>query len=378
MKNSLLILALLTTSILSNSCNVLDSVGVGSDCPVNLVKRNFYSNSNDQEVGIFFEAYDCNDEPVDIQISDIRGYEIVSGDRKELRTETQANLYPIEGDYLNSVVLVLDTSGSITQDSNVFNTLKSSAKSFAQSVLSSDNTVMSVVIFDGRRQAYLGSTQSGTNLFVNYSDIAGYLDSLACGQPMNHTGDILCVDNSTNLYNAVLGGADIALAIELFVKREGYLAQDGTYAGNVVTFTDGRDEANYESLSTVLSGISNNSEKLNFYTIGLKSADIDTDTLKKLGPDGYFEASDLSKLTKTFNDLARKLKAIANNLKRFAYCTATRNGSVRFVLKHLDSGNEIQEGFSANIKGLGCNLRNTNKMKPLKTLENASIKNPLK
>ncbi len=326
-------------------------------CPLTMISKGAYSDKNSQEVGVIFEAFDCDNNPVGITASDVTGYEVIGGERKPLRTESKAAFYSIKGKYIAAAILVLDTSGSIVQNSGVFSKLKSAAKGFAQKLLSGSDAMVSVVVFDGRQYAFLASLPSGQNVFSKYSEVSTLIDGLNCGAVINAVGpDKLCEDSSTNLYNAVLTGADLSKTLKNFVIQEGIIPADGIYSGNVILFTDGTDEANYVSLAQAKSGIAQNSSFTNFFTIGLASADINPDILKQLGPDGYYSADNESQLASQFDQIASRLNKLANNIKRYAYCTATRNGNVTFELVHNESGEKLTYNFNAGTKGVACNL----------------------
>ncbi|MBL7665344.1 MAG: VWA domain-containing protein [Bacteriovoracaceae bacterium] len=328
-------------------------------CPLTLTQRGAYSNANNQEVGVVFEAFDCNNEPFTITNADITGYETVGGEQKPLRSETKAALYSIKGTFAASAILVLDTSGSITQDATVFNQLKSAAKAFAQKVLASESQYVSIIVFDGRQYAFLVTTATGRNVFKNYSEVATVIDGLVCGANINPQGDKLCADSSTNLYNAIIAGAQVSQSLKSYFIQQAVIPSNGIYRGNVILFTDGTDEANYVTLEQAKNVISQTSSETNYYTIGLASSDINSSVLKQLGPDGYFAAESGSMLAAEFDKVAVKLNKLANNIKKFAYCTATRNGTVTFELIHNSSNEKISYMFNANNKGTGCPLGTT-------------------
>ncbi len=227
-----------------------------------------------------------------------------------------------------STVLLLDMSGSIIKSGNL-PALQQAAKAFVQSI--SQGQSVALYTFDGRPKLQL--LQDFTN---NTSTLQSKIDSLS---------NYKIVDTSTNLNGAIIQGLGV------LQSRQESMNPGVLFAGSLVVFTDGTDQAAYHSDEDAEQAASSSS--FNVYTIGL-GGEVDDQHLKAVGKDGSYFARDVSRLTSAFANAATDIKAMANSYYILAYCSPKRAGHHTLELSLRGADGHANFDFDAGgFKG-GC------------------------
>lgn len=243
--------------------------------------------------------------------------------------------------FLHNTLLVLDLSGSVTNNSLA--ELKDAAKAFIDETMpmdASDVYSMSIYWFDGSDSLYqlVADTRDNTVLKAG-------IDNLNAG---------MSNDNSTDLYGAVLKSQVVAEDRIAYFQQ-----QDIIHAVSVVVFTDGTDRAGRHAKDDALNAVRSASTGISYFTIGL-GAEIDQPVLEEIGSAGHVFASDRNELTVKFREIAGLVWAEANSYYLFEYCTPKRDGSgvneLRLEVRKDNKKGAEDTSFDATGFGGGCSL----------------------
>jgi hypothetical protein len=233
-----------------------------------------------------------------------------------------------ERDFTTYTLLLLDLSDSIRR-SGALPSLVEAAKTLVDIVFDSSGSSahrIAVYWFDGGAeiQNALGST-----VFTADKDlIKNAIDNLPAS-----------LDRSTNFFGAVIAGIKVLDA----ALKEGATQ---IARGNLVVFTDGRDNANRARLidaQRVVFGrvpvpgapdSQNDSKPLRSFTIGL-GGEIDVDVLKSIGRTGFRQAAQIGELQETFEGIASRIRDEANSFYLLEYCSPKRAGTHRLTVEAL-------------------------------------------
>ncbi len=273
-------------------------------------------------------------------------FDIYENDRLISSFESQQNVLPKTGQFRYSIVLLLDMSGSIVASENL-EALKEAAQSFVESVMFEAEDArfgeieMSIYWFDG---------QSDIQSLVSFEPDP---EMLVTG--IEEVNESITVDNSTNLYGAIIQGMDV-----IETRLNSVLNQSIITAGSVVLFTDGTDQANRESRSAALRAVDDAEGDLSIYSIGL-GGEIDPETLTEVGKDGFVSASNITDLVPRFREIANLIRDEANSYYLLEYCSPKRDGENELTIK-VNAGEYVgilSTKFSARNFSSGCTVEET-------------------
>ena len=259
------------------------------------------------------------------------------------RFEADLTILPKTGQFQYSIVLLMDLSGSILASESL-GPLKEAAQRFIEAIM---------VPSDDPRY---GEIEMGIWWFDGRADIdsliAFTVDPAALVAAIDGITDGLTVDNSTNLYGAVIQGLTGAGQRVTQLRRQGVLS-----AGSVVLFTDGTDQANRVSRSDALRAVGRTGDDLSVYTIGL-GGEIDEQTLQEIGADGFTSASNLEELVPRFQEIADLVRDEARSYYLLEYCSPKRNGLNELGLRASaqDHMGVLTTRFSAQGFTSGCRV----------------------
>lgn len=254
--------------------------------------------------------------------------------------ESQQTVVPMPGQFRSNTLLLLDLSGSIVASENLA-ALKTAAREFVFAVMDNgqgpakSGMFMSVWWFDGARDIH--------PLVKDFSSDSSLL--------LDRIDDIdadISQDPSTNLYGAVIDGVDM-------VEAKVGTINDIVSVGSVVIFTDGADQAGWQSKEEALTAVENVKPGVSIYAIGLRG-EIDESVLTAIGKDGAPFAEDVEQLTPRFEEIAHQIREDANSHYKLEYCSPKRKGSHDLMLKvNLDGlrGTLVTCFCAENFQG-GC------------------------
>ncbi len=255
--------------------------------------------------------------------------------------EADLTILPKTGKFQYSITLLLDLSGSILASESL-DPLKEAARRFVEALVAEAGNArygeieLGIWWFDGRAEI-----DSLVAFAVNPDVLINAVDSIT---------DDLTMDNSTNLYGAVVQGLEAA------GKRVDELRRgDVVAAGSVVIFTDGTDQANRVSRSDALRAVGRIGQDMSVYTIGL-GGEIDTETLQAIGADGFVSAANLEELVPKFQEIAQLVRDEAGSYYLLEYCSPKRDGDNELGIRASedDDMGVLTTRFSASGFTSGC------------------------
>jgi uncharacterized protein YegL len=240
-----------------------------------------------------------------------------------------------------STILLLDLSASVTE--NYLTELKDASKSFIDAIMPDGSNLsyyMGIFWFDGEDKLHelVGFT-------TDKNTLKGGIDSIT---------PTISNDNSTDLYGAVIKGAQIATGELSTIQQKGILAATST-----VIFTDGTDQAGRYTKEAAFSALENADPDMTFFTIGV-GGEIDVPVLQQLGPNGMALASNKDELEAKFQEIGQDVWDEANSFYLFEYCSPKRDGSgvselTLRVTKENKTGSETTSFQALGFTG-GCTL----------------------
>jgi uncharacterized protein YegL len=298
------------------------------------------------KVSIFFKVDEKNGKPVagltetDFSIFE-KGrndtdFELISAFEAERKVADNSKIFS------HCTILLLDLSGSVTSQS--LQELKDASKSFVDVVIPVGGKPSPVKLgiwwFDG--EADLHPLVSPTN------------DKIALKSGIDGLTPGMSADNSTNLYGAVIEGADIASSALATLQGQQILA-----GASVVIFTDGTDQAARQTKENAYQAVDEVAPNISFFSIGL-GGEIDEAVLQRIGSGGSAFADDINSLITTFNEVAQWVKDEANSYYLFEYCSPKRDGSglngLRLEVEYQGKKGSRTTQFDATGFGGGCSL----------------------
>jgi hypothetical protein len=309
-------------------------------------------------VSWFFRVETCSGTPV-AGLSATQ-FEIYEDEKKVSAFESQQRVAAKGERFRLYSVVLLDMSGSMLRSGD-FPQLQSAASSYLETVLSGggDGHRVALLTFDGRAepQMVVPFTSNLTALKMGLNglsqsecstaaDCAGFSDRRTCA-------GFRCVDDSTNLNGAIVK----SLAT---LNQETAQAEVPWRDGALVVFTDGTDQAARVSAVAALEAVRKSSQHV--FSIGL-GGEVDVETLRGVGKDGYWPVSKAEQLIPAFSEIAARISGLANRFYVLEYCSPKRSG--RHSLKVVASVETERDGlmsgsltgqFDATGFSSGCQL----------------------
>ena len=301
-----------------------DTATTEEDCPVSM---NLLSGETLEPsvIRLFFTLRDCNDYGITGKTAEDF---VISEDGSEISVfESSQQLIPSSLGYDIKTLLLLDMSGSIVSSGNLPN-LQESASNFVTSVAGTQS--VGIYGFDGAQEIY--------ELVPFTDDSQVLLDGIA--ELTNYE----IQDNSTNLNGGVIK------ALER-LQQEELLSTSSYFQGTLIVFTDGTDQAGWNTDAQAKNTVSGTSHGV--FSIGL-GGEVDTGHLSDLGKSGSWTANDVSELNDAFTEMSDVIRAKAESLYIFAYCSPKRNGEHILSLRLIEEDLSLDFGFDATGFQGGC------------------------
>lgn len=269
-------------------------------------------------VWVFFTVKD-GDDPVGGLTAE--NFEIYEDDKLVSKSESQQKILNPEVAAVSYTLLLLDMSGSVTEDGGA-NELVDAALEFKERVGKSQK--VAVYAFDGDAKIHpvVPFTESTGAL-------QGGLEGLRSYQPQ---------DPSTNLNGAIVAGLET-------LKRDLDKDDKPLKFGTLVVFSDGTDRAARVTEDEMREAIDHEDyEHYEMFAVGL-GTEIDENTLSTIGQDGHEMVNDQKKLGEAFDRIAARIEAHMKRFYLLSYCTPSRAGehSVRILAKTQSSSGDDSE-----------------------------------
>ena len=314
------------------TCDVLDPLRI------TLIEDNARPPAN---VSVLFKV-DTNDSR---PVADLAPNDFDIFENRQLISPFEADLtiLPKTGQFQYSIILLLDLSGSILASESL-DPLKEAARRFVEALVAPSGDArygeieLGIWWFDGRSEI-----DSLIAFEITPETLVDAVDDITDG---------LTVDNSTNLYGAVVQGLELAGQRVTQLRRQEVVA-----AGSVVIFTDGTDQANRVSRSDALRAVGRVGHDLSVYTIGL-GGEIDEETLRAIGADGFASATNLDELVPKFQEIADLVRDEAGSYYLLEYCSPKRDGDNELGIRvsEDDDMGVLTTRFSASGFTSGCRV----------------------
>ncbi len=292
-------------------------------------------------VSVLFKVDTIDDEPIAGLTPG--NFDIFENERLVSRFEADLSILPKTGRFQYSIALLLDLSGSIVQSESL-EPLKQAARRFVDAILypttdpRSGEIELGIWWFDGQADVTL------LQPFTPDPDVLkSAIESITADLPL---------DNSTNLYGAVVQGTALAQERVLSFRQDDILA-----AGTLVIFTDGTDQAARTTRSAALNAVRAAADDLSFFTIGL-GGEIDTPTLEEIGRNGFVSAANINELLPRFEEIGGLVRDEANSYYLLEYCSPKRSGENNLTIRAStgDFVGILSTKFSADGFQAGCRI----------------------
>ncbi len=310
------------------------------------------------KISLFFRVDTCAGDPV--ANLDASAFELQEDGRTVSRYESQQRVEPKGEHFRMDSVVLLDLSGSVLRGTD-FGKLEAAASAYIASVLAipGDGQRVALMTFDGRVHPQVvvdftddaGALQAGLRSLetvecTSGADCAGFADHRTCA-------GWRCVDDSTNLYGAVVSTLD---------TLEARLAMTDVpwHDAALVLFTDGSDQASRVDASVALARAK--ASPVHLFSVGL-GTDVDVATLAAFGRDGTFTLDTAEQLRTAFDTVATRVASLANRFYLLEYCSPRRGGqhTLKVVATVPDPGfsplvGGLSADFDASAFTSGCQL----------------------
>lgn len=295
------------------------------------------------KVSVFFKVDTKDGKPVaGLLDSDFTIFEKGRNDENERAIsvdEAARQISPNSQVFSYNSLLLLDLSASVTN--NNLDVLKNASTQFIENVMPAtmDSSVqMGIYWFDGENKLH--------------ELIALTNDKPALKSAIASIDKSISVDNSTDLYGAVIKGTD--LANDILIANQNIIT-----ASSIIIFTDGTDQAARFTRQSAYDAVKKADSKISYYTIGLGS-EIDQTVLKTIGKTSAVFADNIDQLVEKFEEIALSVSNEANSYYLFEYCSPKRDGSgtseLRISVKKGNDKGSAKTTFDATgFKG-GCSL----------------------
>ncbi len=254
--------------------------------------------------------------------------------------EGQPKVTPDPSNFVYSTLLLLDLSGSILGTS--FQSLKTASVALIDQIIPENNQgnlQMKIAFFDGNQ---------------NITFLTAYLtDRQLLKNAINALTEDVSTDSSTNLYGAVVQGIN-----EIENKINADTRVDVLAAGSLILFTDGQERSGRTTKALAQKAVDTAPNNLAIFTIGL-SGEIDKETLRRFGRNGFQEANTATNLVESFENIADLTNNQANSYYIFEYCSPRRSGpnnELKIIAKQDNKEGFLIFNFSADTFKGGCKL----------------------
>ncbi len=274
--------------------------------------------------------------------------------------ESRMTLQPRAQQHRMHTALLLDMSGSILQ-SGAWPELRAAVERFVGEVLADPQSghQLALLTFDGRAQPTerVAYTSDRLKLLAaldalevrectTNAQCSAFPDRASCAAWR-------CVDDSTNLFGAVVAGTQhVAQSLS---------AEGPTYRqAALVVFTDGTDQAARATRREAEEAIA--ASGVHAFTVGL-GGEVDASALQALGPAGHFSATRPEELGAAFGGVASRLTALAGRFYALDYCSPKRRGRHSLELRAKWTAPDgvvltglLESKFDAEGFGPGCDV----------------------
>ena len=264
--------------------------------------------------------------------------------------ESGQAILPSEMGFRLGAILVLDMSGSIILSGNL-ELLKSAATEFIAKL--DDTHEISVYTFDGRKNLQALLAPEGGTLVQAVEDLSfpecTSKEDCPAELPVCHKSGAtgFCVgDPSTNLNGAVLAG------ISLLDDQAQQTPETTIFAGSLVVFTDGTDQAGIVSSAQAAEQVASSEHTV--FSIGL-GGEVDKVQLQAIGKDGTTIADNAEEISSAFDGIAQLIGDRASRFYVLGYCSPKRAGEHTLSLTVEGySGAPLTYPFNAEGFEAGC------------------------
>jgi len=258
-------------------------------------------------------------------------FEIYEDRRLVSKSESQQRILNPEVAAVSYTLLLLDMSGSVTDDGGA-DAIVDAALKFKDRVGKSQK--VAVYAFDGAEKIHP---------VVRFTEQEGALEG-----GLEGLRKYQAEDNSTNLNGAVVKGLEL-------LKEELEKDEKPLKFGNLVVFTDGTDRASRVTQEDMRKQLRDEKYKhYEMFAVGL-GAEIDENTLRSIGKNGSQLVQDEAKIEQAFDKIAARIEGHMKRFYLLSYCTPARAGEheVRIVAKTKtappDSDAEEEWGVGDNV-----------------------------
>lgn len=292
------------------------------ECLKLTLQNNGFSTMRPARVSLFFTVDTCAGAPVARLSSDT--FQLYEDGVRVSQFESQQRIQP-RGERMRIFsVLLLDLSGSVLR-SGEFPRLRDAASAFIDEVFAQDPEAHRVAIytFDGRTELVpvVGFSADPAVLKAGLAtlDVVECSTSAQCAAyPDRRTcAGWRCVDDSTNLYGAVVQG--LATVKNTLATTPDIPHRQGT----LVVFTDGTDQAARVSETAAVRAVQDS--EVSVFTVGM-GGEVDRDALRSLGKDGFYPVERSEDLSMVFGQVAARLTAMSQRYYLLEYCSPKRSG----------------------------------------------------
>jgi len=251
------------------------------------------------------------------------------------KDEASMRVTPEDGEFSFATLLVLDFSDSVVSSS--LDAIKAAAERFIEQVLPPavelrSSKSMAIALFAGSSEIVMLS-----DYLTNRDQLIEMVKALDAGY---------FLDNSTNLYGAVISGLNnLTHEVETLQVEQ----PDNMTAGALVLFTDGTDQAARVSQEDALTAVNARAQNISVFTIGLGN-EINANVLNQIGSDGFQVATELDDLVNTFSLVAQFVSDEADSFYKLEYCTPKRAGdenTLQIIANQGQLRGDLEVVFSA-------------------------------
>jgi von Willebrand factor type A domain len=272
-------------------------------------------------ISLFFKVDTCGGEPV--SGLGAAAFELQEDGRTVSQFESRQRVQPKGERFRLDSVVLLDLSGSVLRGAD-FSKLEAAAAHYVSSVLTNavDGQRVALMTFDGRErpQTIVDFTDNAAQLLAGLhsleveecrgsGDCAAFADHRTCA-------GWRCVDDSTNLYGAMVSTLD---TLEARLAKTDVPWRDAA----LVLFTDGTDQASRVDAAVALARAKHS--PVHLFSVGL-GKEIDSATLLAFGRDGSFTIDRADQLEGAFDAVAARVASLANRFYLLEYCSPRRGG----------------------------------------------------
>ena len=327
--------------------------------PCLLVRLDSVTTATPSKVTAFFTVDTCMGAPVTGLTS--ANVEIREDGSRLSASESQQRLVRQPDVFRVHTIIVLDLTRSIIVGDQL-PALQDAAKELVRQLVAvGPEQYVAVYTFDGADDMRMVQTftNDGATLEAAITGIATRqcTTSAECATMPEHatcaqsatTG--LCIDESTNLYGAVVDAVD---TVDMSLTA---LTSVPFKIGNVVLFTDSADQAAAQTRAAAVSKVNNTQSAVFAVSLG---AEADSGFLDVIGQDGRASAATPADLTPAAMQIANLIKQKTGRHYLLEYCSPKRAGnhtlSIRVTAGEDMATGEASRSFSAASFTSGCSL----------------------